>query len=109
MSLCLFAKLILPDLLTSILIIFVAGVLMSYGGISGIVLMMVLMPLTLEIIKESRIPRYMAPGILLGALATAALAMPGTALRFKILVPFSTWVPPPWPRPFRVLSAEPWS
>lgn len=53
-------------MLTSILIIFVAGVLMSYGGISGIVLMMVLMPLTLEIIKESRIPRYMAPGILLG-------------------------------------------
>lgn len=65
-------------MLTSILIIFVAGVLMSYGGISGIVLMMVLMPLTLEIIKESRIPRYMAPGILLGALATAALAMPGS-------------------------------
>lgn len=66
------------SVLTSILIIFVAGVLMSYGGISGIVLMMVLMPLTLEIIKESRIPRYMAPGILLGALATAALAMPGS-------------------------------
>ena len=42
------------SVLTSILIIFVAGVLMSYGGISGIVLMMVLMPLTLEIIKESR-------------------------------------------------------
>lgn len=64
--------------LTSILIIFVAGTLMSYGGISGIVLMFVLMPLTLEILKESRIPRYMAPGILLGALATAALAMPGS-------------------------------
>lgn len=64
--------------LTSILIIFVAGLLMSYGGISGIVLMFVLMPLTLEILKESRIPRYMAPGILLGALATAALSMPGS-------------------------------
>ncbi|NCB64189.1 MAG: hypothetical protein EOM52_11425, partial [Clostridia bacterium] len=64
--------------LTSILIIFVAGTLMSYGGISGIVLMFVLMPLTLEILKESRIPRYMAPGILLGALATAALSMPGS-------------------------------
>lgn len=64
--------------LTSILIIFVAGLLMSYGGISGIVLMFVLMPLTLEILKESRIPRYMAPGILLGSLATAALSMPGS-------------------------------
>lgn len=64
--------------LTSILIVFVAGLLMSYGGISGIVLMFVLMPLTLEILKESRIPRYMAPGILLGSLATAALSMPGS-------------------------------
>ena len=44
---------------------------MSYGGISGIVLMFVLMPLTLEILKESRITRYMAPGILLGCIATA--------------------------------------
>ena len=64
--------------LTSILIVFIAGTLMSYGGISGIVLMFVLMPLTLEILKESCIPRYMAPGILLGALATAALSMPGS-------------------------------
>lgn len=47
--------------LTSILIVFVAGLLMSYGGISGIVLMFVLMPLTLEILKESGIPRYMGP------------------------------------------------
>ena len=68
------------SVLTSILIIFVAGVLMSYGGISGIVLMMVLMPLTLEIIKESRIPRYMAPGILLGALATAIPGFIGGAV-----------------------------
>lgn len=66
------------SVLTAILIVFVAGTLMSYGGISGIVLMFVLMPLTLEILKESRIPRYMAPGILLGALATAALSMPGS-------------------------------
>lgn len=65
-------------MLTSILIVFIAGTLMSYGGISGIVLMFVLMPLTLEILKESCIPRYMAPGILLGALATAALSMPGS-------------------------------
>ena len=67
-----------PSVLTSILIVFVAGTFMSYGGISGIVLMFVLMPLTLEILKESRIPRYMAPGILLGCIATAALSMPGS-------------------------------
>lgn len=66
------------SVLTTILIIFVAGTLMSYGGISGIVLMFVLMPLTLELMKESQIPRYMAPGILLGCIATAALSMPGS-------------------------------
>ena len=63
---------------TAILIIFAAGTLLSYGGISGIVLMFVLTPLTLAILKESGIPRYMAPGILLGALATAANSMPGS-------------------------------
>jgi H+/gluconate symporter-like permease len=63
---------------TSILIITVAGLLMSYGGISGIVLMFVLMPMTLEIMKENNIPRKMAPGILLGGLATAALCMPAS-------------------------------
>lgn len=63
---------------TGILIIFAACTLMSYGGISGIVLMFVMMPLGLEILKECNVPRYMAPGILLGSLATAALSMPGS-------------------------------
>lgn len=63
---------------TAILIIFAAGTILSYGGISGIVLMFVLTPLTLAILKESGIPRYMAPGILLGSLATAANSMPGS-------------------------------
>ncbi len=63
---------------TGILIIFAAGVVMSYGGISGIVLMFVMMPLGLEILKECNVPRYMAPGILLGSMATAALCMPGS-------------------------------
>jgi H+/gluconate symporter-like permease len=62
----------------SILIIIVSGMLMSYGGISGIVLMFVLMPMTLEILKENNIPKKMAPGILLGGLATAGLCMPAS-------------------------------
>jgi len=62
----------------AILIIFFVGVLLSYGGISGIVLMFVLMPLVLGVLKEVDIPRYMAPGILLGSIATAALSMPGS-------------------------------
>lgn len=66
------------DAPTGILIIFTAGVIMSYGGISGIVLMFVLMPLGLGILRECNVPRYMAPGILLGSLATAALSMPGS-------------------------------
>jgi H+/gluconate symporter-like permease len=70
---------------TSILIIILSGILMSYGGISGIVLMFVLMPMTLEIMKENNIPRKMAPGILLGGLATAGLCMPGSPQQQNVI------------------------
>lgn len=63
---------------TSIFIISLIGVIMSYGGISGIVLMFVLMPMTLGIMEECGIPREMAPGVLLGSIATAALTLPGS-------------------------------
>jgi len=66
------------SIFTCILIITVAGILMSYGGISGIVLMFVMMPMTLEILKENNIPRKLAPGVLLAGIATAGLCMPGS-------------------------------
>ncbi len=64
--------------LITIIIVFLAGILLSYGGVSAIVLMFVMAPLTLELCRESRIPQYMAPGMILGCIATAALAMPGS-------------------------------
>jgi H+/gluconate symporter-like permease len=69
----------------SILIVIISGMLMSYGGISGIVLMFVLMPMTLEIMKENNIPRKMAPGILLGGLATAGLCMPASPQQQNVI------------------------
>ena len=64
--------------LITIIIVFLAGLLLSYGGVSAIVLMFVMAPLTLELCRESRIPQYMAPGMILGCIATSALAMPGS-------------------------------
>lgn len=64
--------------LVTIIIVFIAGILLSYGGVSAIVLMFVMAPLTLELCREARIPQYMAPGMILGCIATAALAMPGS-------------------------------
>lgn len=62
----------------TIIIVFLAGLLLSYGGVSAIVLMFVMAPLTLELCRESKMPQYMAPGMILGCIATAALAMPGS-------------------------------
>jgi len=64
--------------IVTIIIVFIAGLLLSYGGVSAIVLMFVMAPLTLELCRESRIPQYMAPGMILGCIATSALAMPGS-------------------------------
>ncbi|MCH3916839.1 MAG: hypothetical protein LKE40_05130 [Spirochaetia bacterium] len=64
--------------LATILIVFISGLLLSYGGVSAIVLMFVMTPLTLELCRESDIPRYMVPGMILGCIATSALAMPGS-------------------------------
>ena len=64
--------------LVTIVIVFLAGILLSYGGVSAIVLMFVMTPLTLELCRESGIPRYMVPGMILGCIATAALSMPGS-------------------------------
>lgn len=64
--------------LVTIIIVFIAGLLLSYGGVSAIVLMFVMAPLTLELCRESGIPQYMAPGMILGCIATAALSMPGS-------------------------------
>lgn len=62
----------------AIIIVFLAGILLSYGGVSAIVLMFVMAPLCMELCRESGIPRYMVPGMILGCIATSALTMPGS-------------------------------
>lgn len=74
--------------LITILIVFLAGILLSYGGVSAIVLMFVMTPLTLELCRESGIPRYMVPGMILGCIATSALSMPGSP-QIQNVVPIS--------------------
>lgn len=74
--------------LVTILIVFIAGLLLSYGGVSAIVLMFVMTPLTLELCREAGIPRYMVPGMILGCIATSALSMPGSP-QVQNVVPIS--------------------
>ena len=64
--------------LVAIIIVFLAGLLLSYGGVSAIVLMFVMAPLSMELCREAGIPRYMVPGMILGCIATSALSMPGS-------------------------------
>lgn len=63
---------------TTILIVTVIGILLSYGGINSMVLMLLLMPMTLGLMKECGIPRYMAPGVLLSSIATVGMCLPGS-------------------------------
>ena len=78
--------------LVTIIIVFLAGILLSYGGVSAIVLMFVMVPLTMELCRESGIPRYMVPGMILGCIATAALAMPGSPQIQNVLATSSVGV-----------------
>ena len=67
-----------PSPLVAIIIIFAAGLFLAYGGVHVVALAYVLLPLAVAIMKEARIPRFMAPGIVLGCIFTGALAMPGS-------------------------------
>jgi H+/gluconate symporter-like permease len=65
--------------------IMLVAVVLSYGGISAFVISFILFPLALELMKKAGIPRTMAPGIVLGGLATAALCMPGSPQMQNVL------------------------
>lgn len=64
--------------LIAIIVIFAIGVSLSYGGVNPFVTMFILIPIALDVFEKAQIPREMAPGVVLGALATAACSMPGT-------------------------------
>lgn len=61
-----------------IVVINVIGLVICYGGINGVIAIIILMPVVLEILKSYNMPRYLAPGIILGATCTAAMTMPGS-------------------------------
>ncbi|HIZ08497.1 MAG TPA: hypothetical protein IAA08_11265 [Candidatus Eubacterium avistercoris] len=62
----------------AILVIYAIGVSLAYGGLNPFVTMFILIPIGLDVFEKARMPREMAPGVVLGALATAACSMPGT-------------------------------
>lgn len=64
--------------IAALLIIFAAGLILAYGGVHVVALAYILLPLSLEIMREAGIPRKMAPGIVMGCICTSALAMPGS-------------------------------
>lgn len=61
-----------------IVIINIIGLVLCYGGINGVIAIIIIMPIVLEIMKSYDLPRYLAPGIVVGATCTAAMTMPGS-------------------------------
>lgn len=62
----------------AIITIYVIGTVLAYSGMNPVVLMFILFPISMDLFAKARIPRAMGPGVVLGALATAACSMPGT-------------------------------
>ena len=62
----------------AILVIYAIGVSLAYGGLNPFVTMFILIPIGLDVFEKAKMPREMAAGVVLGALATAACSMPGT-------------------------------
>ena len=62
----------------AIITVYVIGTTLAYSGMNPVVLMFILFPIAMDLFAKSDIPREMGPGVVLGALATAACSMPGT-------------------------------
>lgn len=62
----------------AILTIFIIGTILSYSGMNPVVLMFIIFPIAMDLFEKAHMPREMGPGVVLGALATAACSMPGT-------------------------------
>lgn len=69
----------------AIVTIYVIGTVLAYSGMNPVVLMFILFPIAMDLFDKSRIPREMGPGVVLGALATAACSMPGTTSDQNVL------------------------
>lgn len=66
------------SLVIPITVIVAIGFVICYGGINGVVSLIIMFPICMEIMKNNNIPRYMGPGIILGATCTAAMTSPGS-------------------------------
>ena len=62
----------------AILTIYVIGTVLAYSGMNPVVLMFILFPIAMDLFEKAKMSRAMGPGVVLGALATAACSMPGT-------------------------------
>ena len=84
----------------AIVTIYVIGTTLAYSGMNPVVLMFILFPIAMDLFAKSNIPREMGPGVVLGALATAACSMPGTtsdqnviAVQFLGTTPMAAAIP----------------
>ena len=70
----------------AILGVLFAGMLLTYGGISALVIAFTMYPLTLAVFKRANLPRYLIPGtIAAGCFTFAAAAFPGTPQTINII------------------------
>ncbi len=61
----------------AILAIYVPCLILGFGGITGAPITFILVPIALEILKEARVPKEMAPAVVLGVVLTSLQCMPG--------------------------------
>lgn len=69
----------------AIVTIYVIGTVLAYSGMNPVVLMFILFPIAMDLFEKANMPRAMGPGVVLGALATAACSMPGTTSDQNVL------------------------
>lgn len=72
----------------AILGVLFAGMILTYGGISALVIAFTMYPLALAVFKRANLPRYLLPGtIAAGCFTFAAAAFPGTPQTINVIPP----------------------
>ena len=67
-----------PSVVVTFVIINLIGVVLTYGGINGVVVAVIVFPIALEMFKSAGIPREIAPAAVLSGSLTASMVMPGS-------------------------------
>ena len=72
----------------AILGVFFAGMLLTYGGISALVIAFTMYPIALAVFKSANLPRRLIPGVIAaGCFTFAATAFPGTPQTINLIPP----------------------